>query len=73
MSTLMARPKGKRKGKALHVWIKAELRDAIELCREKHRRNLNVEVELALEKYLAEEGFWPPPSSKSKPPKDSDS
>jgi hypothetical protein len=54
-----------RKGKALNVWISEALRDALDgLIEESRPRGTVTEhVEIALEKYLAEHGRWPPPEN----------
>jgi predicted DNA-binding protein len=48
-----------RSGKPLHVWIPAELRDALDALSEKTRRHLTSEVVIALENHLAANGLWP--------------
>lgn len=49
-----------RSGTPLHVWLDEPLREAIEAARKKNRRSLRDEVSIALEKYLTEQGLWPP-------------
>jgi hypothetical protein len=56
-----------RSGKPLNVWIGAPLRDALDAMIAKSRRSLTSEVSIALEEYLAKQGFWPPPDE-SPPP-----
>lgn len=50
-----ARP---RSGKNLNVWIRPDLRDALDRLVEDSRRSLTAEVELALEAYLSQAGYW---------------
>jgi hypothetical protein len=45
----------KKKTATLYVAIEASLKARLERLAKKHRRKLNAEVEIALERYLAEE------------------
>ena len=56
-----------RGGKALNVWIRTELRDALDTLVGRSRRSLTAEVSLALEEYLTQEGLWPPPPEQEDP------
>lgn len=53
-------PRAIRTKVALFVEIKPTLREALDKAVEDERRGLNVVVSIALEKYLAELGYWPP-------------
>lgn len=57
-----------RSGRPLHVWIPEELRGAIDAAAAQNRRPLRTEVEIALERYLAEIGLWPPDKRRTQPP-----
>lgn len=61
------RPSGKptrpRRGKVLNVEIDPALRAALDNLCEKSRRDIKVEVSVALEEYLGKLGYWPPPPS----------
>ncbi len=53
--------KPKRVGKTIHVWVPAQLRDQVDELLKQTRRDLTTEVQIALEKHLANHRLWPPP------------
>lgn len=57
-------PKQPRRQKPLHVWLEPALREALDRLAKRNRRLLTTEVEIALEKHLADEGLWPPRGEK---------
>lgn len=46
-------------------YIQAELRDALDAMCAKTRRDVVVELSIALEEYLSKHGLWPPKESDS--------
>jgi hypothetical protein len=52
-----------RLGRNINVWISDELFEAFDTLRMKNRRTVKAEVEVILEKHLAEHGLWPPPDT----------
>lgn len=49
-----------RVGRNLNTWISEDLMNAFDELRARTRRTVKAEVEVMMEKYLAEEGLWPP-------------
>jgi hypothetical protein len=56
------------KKSVLHVEIPADLKDALEALAKRNRRPMTSEVEIMMEKMLAEAGLWPPAPHEPTPP-----
>ena len=59
----IGRPPGNRSGVPIYAYIPPQLRKALNAYLENTRPNpsLTSAVEVALEEFLKERGFWPPP------------
>jgi hypothetical protein len=55
-----------RLGKNINVWVTDDLYQAFETLRARNRRTVKAEIEVILEKHLAEHGLWPPPDTEEK-------
>ncbi len=64
MTTPKKKRQRQRKGKALNVWIDAEIRDALDTAveRTRPRSSLRAVVEMVLGDWLRQEGLLPPPA-----------
>src|SRR5262249_14973181 len=61
------RARDKGEGRLLTVEVTPVLADALDRCCSHERRTRRATVEIALERYLQDAGFWPPPSSSTPP------
>jgi hypothetical protein len=52
-----------RRGVSISVWVPVALKAALQAQKEASRRSQTTEVIMALEYYLAAQGFWPPPTA----------
>jgi hypothetical protein len=50
-------PRPNRSGKPLHAWVRNELLDGLRRLAKRNRRTITAELEMALERHLAEGGI----------------
>jgi hypothetical protein len=55
-----SRPGDRHLKKTYAMRLEEQLMDQVKLLAERNRRTATMEVTIAIEKYLAEEGLWPP-------------